>query len=427
MHRESRWLPRLAEISEDLASPVCGCHVLPSLKLVETNMRRLPRFRLRTLLLMVILCCLVLTARHLCIAPFRHTARVVDQLHRLGCSPQTQLGKGPTFLAWLVGKDDFATLTDVLNYPIQLRDSASDGSWSLFDLRNRKVDDRVLQQCAGMHTLRNISLIDSQVTDEGLRYLEGLRRLRSLTLSGTQVTSAGMHSLRTITSLESLALNNTLVDDQGLATLSGLPNLKAIYLSSTRITAAGLTHLQNFPKLEKVALKFDECSDHGGHQLAQLKNLRHLVLEGPGITDQWCEGLGKLTELETFFLSDTGVTSDGLARLGNWQQLRQVTLCSNKIDDHGFQHMANWKSLESLTMYSHLVSDAELSALGKLPNLKRAKVDGPAITVKGLTRAFNQLPKSDVRSSAQELGKPGPAAMQPATTPPLESQTRDAS
>lgn len=427
MYRESRLIPRLVKISEDLASPVCGCHVVPSLKLVETNMRRLPRFRLRTLLLTVILCCLVLTARHLCMAPFRHTARVVDQLHRLGCSPQTQLGKGPTFLAWLVGKDDFATLTDVLNYPIQLRDSASDGSWSLFDLRNRKVDDRVLAQCTGMHTLRNISLIDSQVTDDGLRYLEGLQGLKRLTLSGTQVTSAGMQSLRKITSLESLALNDTLVDDQGLATLSGLPNLKAIYLSNTRITAAGLAHLQNFPKLEKVALKFDDFVGNGGRQLAQLGNLHHLVLEGPGITDQWCEGLGKLTELETFFLSDTNVTSDGLARLGNWQQLRQVTLCSNKIDNHGFQHMANWKSLESLTMYSHLVTDAGLSALGKLPNLKWAKVDGPAITVDSLTQLFNQLPKNEVRSSAQEPGKPGKSLLQPTTTPSREGETGNAS
>ena len=121
------------------------------------------------------------------------------------------------------------------------------------------------------------------------------------------------------------------------------------------------------------------------------------------------------------------MTSDGLARLANWQQLKQVTLCFNKIDDDGFQHMASWESLESITMYSHLVTNAKLSVLEKLPNLKWAKVDGPAITVEGLTQVLNQLPQNKDRTSRQEPGKPEKTFLQPTTTPPRESETGNAS
>ena len=78
--------------------------------MVQANTHRWPRFGLRTLLLMVILCCLMLTARHLYLAPFRHTVRVIDQLRRLDCYAQTQPANGPFFLAWLVGKEDFVVL-----------------------------------------------------------------------------------------------------------------------------------------------------------------------------------------------------------------------------------------------------------------------------------------------------------------------------
>jgi len=110
--------------------------------------------------------------------------------------------------------------------------------------RGRYVNDYVLQQLAGLETLEELVLQESQITDQGLAHLAGMKKLRVLDLYRCRITDAGCAALGALTSLEKLELSYTLVTDAGLDPLHGLKKLKSLHLNGTQVSPDAIARLK---------------------------------------------------------------------------------------------------------------------------------------------------------------------------------------
>jgi len=109
---------------------------------------------------------------------------------------------------------------------------------------NQHVTDANLATIREITTLSHLDLSRTAITDAGLEHLEGLTELRTLKLEGTRVTDAGLGHLKGLTQLEELDLTGTQITDAGLEELMGLANLCKLYLHGTRVTKDGARRLQ---------------------------------------------------------------------------------------------------------------------------------------------------------------------------------------
>jgi hypothetical protein len=90
---------------------------------------------------------------------------------------------------------------------------------------------------------------NSRVTDADLRHLQALSDVEAINLNNTGITDDGLRHLGSLTQLRSLSLESTAITDNGLTHLSDLKNLEYLYLDRTSITDAGVKHLMRLPNL----------------------------------------------------------------------------------------------------------------------------------------------------------------------------------
>jgi Leucine Rich repeat len=82
-----------------------------------------------------------------------------------------------------------------------------------------------------------------RVSDADLVHLKGLPQLHVLDLSGTQVTDDGLMYVNGLTTLQHLDLSNTRITDAGLVNLKGLAELQCLLVQDTQVTHAGVEGL----------------------------------------------------------------------------------------------------------------------------------------------------------------------------------------
>lgn len=84
------------------------------------------------------------------------------------------------------------------------------------------------------------SMVSGIVTDAGLVHLKNLPQLQLLALYGSHITDAGLVHLKDLPQLQTLSLDGTHITDVGLVHLQDLHQLKRLELSRTQVTDAGL-------------------------------------------------------------------------------------------------------------------------------------------------------------------------------------------
>ena len=188
--------------------------------------RRWPWFRLRTLLIAVLVLSLPLSWCAVRMEKARRQRDVVEMIERMGgyvgydgrpipaFCPKVTGKRKPTLLRGILGDDFFDTVVVVSfdNYP----------SASLMPA-TRRVD----------------------LDDDDLRKVARLKHLQRIGLQGANVTDAGLEHLHGMTSLEHLdLLNNMRVTDAGIEHLGGLINLRWLSLEGTQVTSEGVEKLQ---------------------------------------------------------------------------------------------------------------------------------------------------------------------------------------
>jgi len=107
----------------------------------------------------------------------------------------------------------------------------------------------------------------TNTTDAGLEHLKGLDNIVWVSLNHTHISDAGLRHIGELTNLESLCLDGTRVTDAGLKFLVGLSDLSFLTLDNTQVTDAGLEHLHSMSNLKNVSIVATRVSPEGWNTL----------------------------------------------------------------------------------------------------------------------------------------------------------------
>lgn len=193
------------------------------------------QFRLRTLLIAILMLSLPLSWLAWRMERARRQREAVEALQRTGIFLDWQIVREsepgvPTWLAKLFGDNRlFVTVRQVL--------------WN-GQINWKPVRDEHMIHLADLPDLRRIAVPTCRVSDVGVEHLKGLTSLESLDLSHTEVTDDGLKYLKEMSELHHLFLSGTQITDGGLEYLKGLANLKWLSLKGTQVTPEGVQKFQ---------------------------------------------------------------------------------------------------------------------------------------------------------------------------------------
>jgi hypothetical protein len=185
---------------------------------------------------------------------------------------------------------------------------------------NAGLRDEDLQVLRQFPRLRSLEIAAPLITDEAVIHIQGIKTLRELSLVETQVTGRGLKRLRGIP-LEKLVLAGANITDETTEALEVFPDLRKLMIAGTSVTDAGLTNLKHVPRLQKLFISDSPVSDSGVCTLQQLIHLYELDLEGLAITDLGITPLAALPRLRYLSLANTRVTEAGLLTFRNTRTL----------------------------------------------------------------------------------------------------------
>ena len=208
-----------------------------------------------------------------------------------------------------VGSVDLNRCTDITPALSHLKDLPGVEYLSL-----DKALDRDLCAVARASDLQTLMLGDSGLTDEGLQHLSRLRRLEYLYLGGNEgVTGEGLKALSGLSQLELLDLSGTRVPDEGLRHLRGLTMLSKLDLSCTPVTDAAIDDIVALPALKQISLIYTGLTADGVAKLEARRPKLRVDYSTQGYFDD----------------------ASGLVRAGLWKQALD-TLESAELD--GYPH-----------------------------------------------------------------------------------------
>lgn len=196
--------------------------------------RRWFQFRLRALLIVVLVLSLPLSWFAVRMERVRRQREAAEKIERAG---------GTVMYNWATGTDQIACV----RAPAWLRDFLGIDFFRtpvFAALPSRDVCDVGLDQIQDWTKLEHLYRLNADVSDTELIALEGLRNLEDLYLGGTHVTDAGIMHLRGLARLNTLTLRDTEVSDAGLEHLMGLTSLNSVDLRDTNVTPDGVKKLQ---------------------------------------------------------------------------------------------------------------------------------------------------------------------------------------
>ena len=317
--------------------------------------RRWFQFRLRTLLVLMLLACLVIGS---IVVPIQRVSRqraAAEAIERLGGSVSWSSTDSPeqswkqTWLRPMFGNDFFA-------HP------------EFVDIPN----DAALNYLSEMPDTPRLRMGHWRFTDAGLASVSRLSQLMLLDLSGTQVTDAGMEHLKGLTHLQWLSLDNTQVTDAGLANLKGLTHLQWLSLTNTRVADAGLIHVKELPQVDTLSLMNTQITDAGLKHLKGLVHLRWLSLDDTRVTDVGLIHVKELTELKALCLSGAALITDaGLEHIRGLTTLELLTLNGTHVTDAGLEHLQGMSQLQELWLSDTQASDSVVKRMQQiLPNCR---------------------------------------------------------
>jgi Leucine-rich repeat (LRR) protein len=195
----------------------------------------------------------------------------------------------------------------------------------------------------------------------------------------------------------SLDLRASWVSDSGLADLAALPSLSRLDLSLTRITDHGLEQLKNVPGITDLNLRYAELiTDAGLATVKRWKHLKRLNVRGTKVTDTTLQHLSGVVSLESLDIGYAQITDVGLDLLTSLPNLKELTIGGNKLTDVGLQPLRQLTGLTYLDLsgsqrtdsglWSVSLSEPGLDAVATLRNLRRLRLNGTAVSARGLDR-----------------------------------------
>lgn len=192
-----------------------------------------------------------------------------------------------------------------------------------------------------------------KIRDEGWAVLTGgyqlarnmniLKRLRPddlqvLDMYRTDVEDKDIQNIAGLTGLVGLQLDETEVGDESLKTFCHLPNLKFLSLSSTQLTGSSLACLVTLKNLKRLELGHNVLKKEYLSDLIKLRQLERLGLQGCQITDQDLETISKLDNLRSLLLlENTQITDLGMKKIASLKKLLVLEITHAQITPNGLK------------------------------------------------------------------------------------------
>ena len=192
----------------------------------EPPKRRWFQFRLRTLLVAILVLSVPLSWFAWRMEKARRQREVVEAISRLGGNVEFDLDmETPYWLLRLLGQESVLKPVTV-------------------SFKGTLIGDSELAHLEALTDLEILFLDRTQITDDGLACLPQLPKLHGLHLADTHVTDSGLKHLHRFADLLQLSLDGCRVSDTGLEHLRGLANLELLNLTYTDVTPEGVKKLQ---------------------------------------------------------------------------------------------------------------------------------------------------------------------------------------
>ncbi|GAB4155468.1 MAG: hypothetical protein Tsb009_32270 [Planctomycetaceae bacterium] len=284
---------------------------------------------------------------------------------------------------------------------------------SLVVSQNRSFKDDSLKAVSRITSLEHLDLDSTGITDVGLKSLQTLKNLTSLQLSSTTITDKGLESLATLKNLEELKLYNAQISDAGIAKLKPLQKMRSIDLGyCKKITDTAIKTVASFPKLERLDLRSTNVGDPAMESLKNAKNLTDLNLSYcRRITPKGLSKLAGLKKLQTLGLQYTNASTLTMTHLSGLTELRDLNLRSCKsitsisplrtlknLESLNLGYLPitalavqNMKKLKYLSLYGTAISDAGITNVLGLKNLKHLDLQRTRLTANGFSRVRTAL------------------------------------
>ena len=296
-----------------------------------------PRFRLRTLLTTVVVCCVLFGAIGV---ELRNARRSRLLYERLGHATY----EAPFFESrriFGVSVDDIPgwnSLADLLGEPFLRRrlvhlgalrqPSPSDQSWQLFT-------DETLADVAVALPCEGYSLDATRISDAGMKHFARIPKLKNLWLLHLDVSSEGLTELSKAQNLEHLLIKGSKISDATVARIHELASVHELQLVGTSLTEAGLRCVARMPRLSYLFIASSPLSDEHVTEISMMKSLQCLDLCGVQLRDEHLAKIATLPQLKYLQLFNNSITDEGLQKLVAAQQLVWIDLRSTDTSQVG--------------------------------------------------------------------------------------------
>jgi hypothetical protein len=272
----------------------------------------------------------------------------------------------PIFKSWHGGEPEMGLLSYdggpnylLLRGPFTDRGMAClEGLCGLFALNLDASELRITAAAlAPLVALPNLGWLAFDATDDAMPYIARMPRLRFLGCQDTVAGDDGFVALARSQSIEYIWGRRCYnLRTRGFAALARMPALRGLSVSCKNVGDAGVAELPNFPALRELMTM--DVPDEGYRHIARCEALESLILMYCRETsDAATEYVVRLPQLKNYFASYTRITDRTPELLSNMNSLERITLdgCAG-------------------------VTNAGLTQLARLPNLRELQVSGPQIT-----------------------------------------------
>ncbi len=316
-----------------------------------TKLKRILRWRLRTLLIGIALMAVVLAIWAQLIVPYNRQLGARNSL----AEHWEQMSAEPAWPSWLsmLDSDRFVRVVMIRAYANGITD-----------------DD--LAAIGDMTFLRRLYLNRLDIGDLTARQIGGLRNLQRLSLWGTRITDAGLASLSNCHQLVALDLHDTCISDDGLQSLVTLDKLRELTLGQT-ISGPGLKSVARLPSLQRLDLSrssvdFHSLNDLAGSPLRELKFTERV----PAYV---CQALSLLPNLQVFDAQIVRANDGSAKLLSRCKKLAKINLAGIGVTDVATTELVKLPNLRRLHLHGDL-TDKTLTAIESADQLKSVKLAG---------------------------------------------------
>jgi hypothetical protein len=274
-------------------------------------------------------------------------------------------------------------------------------------------DDREFWPMVGrLRTLSQLVLRGRTIDNEGSTHLDRLTNLKHLDLGKTIVGDEGIKHLVNLKSLEELWLDDTDITDDAVEHLGAMPWLKRVDLSNTRITAEAVAKLaQFFPSTEwttgsstdtyELEKKHYVITPHPWTNYARSELLSNRPLDGQllnltidgeiPLTPERLENLSNVRRVDELILRGREIGDEQLAFLSKCREVTNAHFERTSIDHEGFRWLGRQIKLRTLTVLGSRVTPVDVAELARLDDLSKLTIGETLLDPEAL-RAILALP-----------------------------------